>query len=296
MTSDAADGVRFDGAAREGGRVSLLFVCLGNICRSPTAEGVMRALVHKAGLQERIELDSAGTGGWHVGESPDARATEAAGRRGIVLEGAARKVRPRDFEEFDLILAMDANNLRDLLRMAPDDQAREKVRLLREWGRAGSQSDSDLDVPDPYYGGPGGFDHVLDLVQAACTALLEQLREGDPERAGAAPVRAERGLATGRPPPHESRALPPQARMSLPRGATNARRVGGGDINEAWRVTLADGREAFVKTRSDAGAEEYADRGSGPAMAGRARGAAHAAGAGGRGRTTSCSSGCSRTA
>ncbi len=161
----------------------LLFVCLGNICRSPTAEGVMRSLVHKAGLQERIELDSAGTGGWHVGESPDARATEAAGRRGIVLEGAARKVRPRDFEEFDLILAMDSSNLRDLRRLAPDEQAREKVRLLREWGLAGSQSsDGDLDVPDPYYGGPGGFDEVLDLVQAACTALLEQLREGDVQR------------------------------------------------------------------------------------------------------------------
>ncbi len=163
----------------------LLFVCLGNICRSPTAEGVMRALVREAGLQEQIALDSAGTGGWHVGESPDARATEAAGRRGIVLEGAARKVRPRDFEEFDLILAMDASNLRDLQRMAPDDHAREKVRLLREWGWAGSQSsDGDLDVPDPYYGGPGGFDEVLDLVQAACAALLEQLREGDVKRAG----------------------------------------------------------------------------------------------------------------
>ncbi len=154
----------------------LLFVCLGNICRSPTAEGVMRALVHEAGLDGRIELDSAGTGGWHVGESPDARATEAAGRRGIALDGAARKVRPRDFEEFDLILAMDHSNLRDLQRMAPDEQARQKVRLLREWGRAGSQSDGDLDVPDPYYGGPGGFDEVLDLVQASCASLLQQLQ------------------------------------------------------------------------------------------------------------------------
>jgi protein-tyrosine phosphatase len=153
--------------------VRLLFVCLGNICRSPTAEGVMRALVREAGLQERIALDSAGTGGWHVGESPDARATEAAGRRGIVLEGAARKVRPRDFEEFDLILAMDASNLRDLQRLAPDDEAREKVRLLREWDPT---ADGDLDVPDPYYGGPGGFDEVLDLVQASCVALLQQLQ------------------------------------------------------------------------------------------------------------------------
>jgi protein-tyrosine phosphatase len=153
--------------------VRLLFVCLGNICRSPTAEGVMRTLVREAGLRERIELDSAGTGAWHVGESPDARATDAAERRGIVLEGAARKVRPRDFEEFDLILAMDANNLRDLRRMAPDDQAREKVRLLREWDPT---ADGDLDVPDPYYGGPGGFDRVLDLVQASCASLLQQLQ------------------------------------------------------------------------------------------------------------------------
>ena len=161
----------------EGARMRLLFVCLGNICRSPTAEGVMRALVREAGLEQQIELDSAGTGGWHVGESPDARATEAARRRGIALEGAARKVRPRDFEDFDLILAMDTTNLRDLQRLAPDQQAREKVRLLREWGRAGSQSSGgDLDVPDPYYGGPGGFDRVLDLVQASCATLLQQLQ------------------------------------------------------------------------------------------------------------------------
>jgi len=157
--------------------VSLLFVCLGNICRSPTAEGVMRALVREAGLQERIVLDSAGTGAWHVGEPPDARARAAARRRGIVLEGAARQVHAGDFEEFDLILAMDASNLNDLRRLAPDAQAREKVRLLREWeGRAGSHSDGDLDVPDPYSGGPGGFDRVLDLVQAACAALLAELR------------------------------------------------------------------------------------------------------------------------
>jgi protein-tyrosine phosphatase len=171
-----AAGVRWERQVSEGRRVSVLFVCLGNICRSPTAEGVMRALVREAGMEQRIELDSAGTGGWHVGESPDARATDAARRRGIALEGAARKVRPRDFEEFDLILAMDAANLRDLQRLAPDERARGKVRLLREWGRAGSQaSDGELDVPDPYYGGPEGFDRVLDLVHASCAALLEQL-------------------------------------------------------------------------------------------------------------------------
>jgi protein-tyrosine phosphatase len=159
--------------------VRLLFVCLGNICRSPTAEGVMRQLVHEAGLEQQIELDSAGTGGWHVGESPDARATEAARRRGIVLEGAARQVRPRDFDTFDLIVAMDRSNQRNLLRLAPDEHTREKVRLLREWGRAGSQSDGDLDVPDPYYGGPDGFDRVLDLVHASCVSLLAELRERD---------------------------------------------------------------------------------------------------------------------
>jgi protein-tyrosine phosphatase len=163
--------------------VRLLFVCLGNICRSPTAEGVMRALVREAGLEQQIQLDSAGTGGWHVGESPDARATDAARRRGIALEGAARKVRPRDFQEFDLILAMDASNLRDLRRLAPDERAREKVRLLREWDPAAGE---DLDVPDPYYGGPDGFDRVLDLVHAACASLLEQLRPRAAEQASPA--------------------------------------------------------------------------------------------------------------
>jgi protein-tyrosine phosphatase len=160
-------------SATDPGRVSVLFVCLGNICRSPTAEGVMRALVDEAGLQERIALDSAGTGAWHIGEPPDARATEAARRRGIALAGAARQVRPNDFEEFDLILAMDRANLRALNRLAPDERAQARVRLLREWD---SSADGDLDVPDPYHGGPDGFEQVLDLVQAACVALLEELR------------------------------------------------------------------------------------------------------------------------
>jgi protein-tyrosine phosphatase len=154
-------------------RVRILFVCLGNICRSPTAEGVMRALVREAGLEEQIELDSAGTGSWHVGEAPDARATAAAHRRGIALTSAARQVRAEDFEDFDLILAMDASNLRDLRRLAPQESARAKVRLLREFDPA---ADGDLDVPDPYYEGRGGFEEVLDLVQVACTGLLAQVR------------------------------------------------------------------------------------------------------------------------
>jgi protein-tyrosine phosphatase len=147
----------------------VLFVCLGNICRSPTAEGVMRRLVEEQGLSDEIEIDSAGTGGWHVGAPPDARATEAARRRGTTLEGAARRFDPRtDFDRFDLILAMDAENKRDLLALAPDDAARAKVRMFLP---------GDRDVPDPYYGGDDGFERVLDLVEEAAASLLRELRQ-----------------------------------------------------------------------------------------------------------------------
>jgi protein-tyrosine phosphatase len=157
----------------------LLFVCLGNICRSPTAEGTMRALVEQAGLGGEVTLDSAGTGDWHVGEPPDGRATAAARARGIKLNGVAREVRLEDFDDFDLVLAMDRSNMRALRRLAPSDQAREKVRLLREFDPA-SAGAADLDVPDPYYGAAGGFDQVLDLVQAACAGLLDHIRAAGP--------------------------------------------------------------------------------------------------------------------
>jgi protein-tyrosine phosphatase len=147
----------------------ILFVCMGNICRSPTAEGVMRRLIADAGLEGVVEVDSAGTGGWHAGEPPDARATAAARRRGVTLEGGARQVRPEDFDRFDLIVAMDRENLRDLRAMAPDDGAREKLRPLAP----------DQDVPDPYYGGDRGFETVLDMVGAACRELLDELRAAD---------------------------------------------------------------------------------------------------------------------
>jgi protein-tyrosine phosphatase len=183
----------FSGA--QGEPIRILFVCLGNICRSPTAEGVMRALVREVGLEAAIELDSAGTGGWHVGEPPDERATETARVRGISLEGAARQVRAEDFEDFDLIVAMDSSNLADLRRTAPDEEAREKVRLLREFDPASTDQDPThpLDVPDPYYGGPRGFEDVLDLVGAACAGLLADVRErlgespGGREQVGAPP-------------------------------------------------------------------------------------------------------------
>jgi protein-tyrosine phosphatase len=162
--------------------VRLLFVCLGNICRSPTAEGVMRTVLERRGMAAEIEVDSAGTGAWHVGSAPDRRAHAAAGARGVTLEGAARQVRPGDFEDFDLILAMDRSNLEDLRALAPDEAGRAKVRLLREFDPSArseaAAGGSTLDVPDPYYGAEDGFEQVFELVEAACEGLLEEIRAG----------------------------------------------------------------------------------------------------------------------
>jgi protein-tyrosine phosphatase len=145
--------------------VRILFVCLGNICRSPTAEGVMRHLLAQRGLAGEVEVASAGTGSWHVGSPPDARSAEAAQRRGIVLDGAAQQVRPADFAAYDLLVAMDRSNLADLLALAPDEAGRARVRLLLE----------EAEVPDPYYGGERGFDDVLDLVTEACERLVDEV-------------------------------------------------------------------------------------------------------------------------
>jgi protein-tyrosine phosphatase len=164
----------------------VLFVCLGNICRSPTAEGLMRAKVREAGLQDRVVLDSAGTGSWHIGEPPDPRAAQAARARGVELESVARQVGPADLHEFDLILAMDEDNMRALERLAPDQDARGKLRLLREFesppppaeqsARVGAEGTRRLDVPDPYYGGRDGFARVLVILEACCSGLLEEIR------------------------------------------------------------------------------------------------------------------------
>jgi protein-tyrosine phosphatase len=155
--------------------MKLLFVCMGNICRSPTAEGVMRSVVEEAGLADEIEIDSAGCGPWHVGHPPDRRATAAAARRGITLAGEARQITPDDFERYDLILAADRENVADLRVVAPDAAALAKVHLLREYDPE-SAGAPDLDVPDPYYGGEDGFETVLDMVEAACRGLLEEIR------------------------------------------------------------------------------------------------------------------------
>lgn len=138
----------------------------------------MRALVQREGMEQEIELDSAGTGSWHVGSAPDRRAAAAAATRGVTLAGAARQVSPRDFEDFDVILAMDRSNASDLRALAPDEQARSKVRLLREFEVDGRRTSGELDVTDPYHGGEEGFDEVFALVEAACEGLLEDVRAG----------------------------------------------------------------------------------------------------------------------
>lgn len=153
--------------------VSLCFVCLGNICRSPTAEGVMRALVRSAGLEDRIAIDSAGTGAWHAGEPADSRSRAAARARGIELTGQARQFVHTDFARFDYVLAMDRGNRRELLRMARGDRERAKVHLLRSFD---ATAPADAEVPDPYYGGAQGFDQVLDICERACGGLLAHLR------------------------------------------------------------------------------------------------------------------------
>lgn len=156
---------------------SVLFVCLGNICRSPTAEGVFRTLVEREGLTAKITVDSAGTAAYHAGEPPDARAQAAAREWGVDLSmQRARQVLPTDFERFDLVLAMDDENLSNLQRLCPP-QYRDRVRLFLDF----ASENSERNVPDPYYGGDDGFEHVLDLVEAASRGLLSQLRVSQDE-------------------------------------------------------------------------------------------------------------------
>ncbi len=159
--------------AENSGRIAVLFVCMGNICRSPTAEGAFRALVERAGLADAVEIDSAGTHGYHAGAMPDQRAQRAARDQGFRIDHLrARQLERRDFEHFDLLLAMDYDNLDELRARCPPG-AEEKLRLLMTFA---PQTGCD-EVPDPYYGGRDGFELVLKLVRAGCQGLLEHLRQ-----------------------------------------------------------------------------------------------------------------------
>jgi low molecular weight protein-tyrosine phosphatase len=192
----------------------LLFVCMGNICRSPTAEGVMRRLLADRGLTGRVEVDSAGTTAYHVGDPPDSRMRQAAARRGYRLDGQARRVTADDFARFDLIVAMDRDNLADLEELAKGSAGsadgvegghaggdepggaptpRAELRLFSDFLPAGSPPD----VPDPYYGGERGFETVLDLIEQASPAILDHLLGPQPEAAGPRAGRHARVATSG---------------------------------------------------------------------------------------------------
>jgi len=152
----------------------ICFVCLGNIVRSPLAENMFLRLAEDAGVDDKYEVDSAGTSGYHIGESPDARMRRVAARHGLEYDGRARKFARQDFNRFDLIIAMSPTNREDLLRIAPDKEAEKKIRLLREFD---TQGGPDATVPDPYYGGTAGFEEVYTIVERSCRGLLRDLEQ-----------------------------------------------------------------------------------------------------------------------
>jgi len=156
----------------------ILFVCMGNICRSPAGEGVFRALVDERGLADVIDIDSAGTIGYHAGSPADMRMQVAARQRGYELTSIARQVTRADLEDYDLVIAMDRENLLDLESLAGDRKScRAELRMLGSFLEGVDSSADAPDVPDPYYGGEAGFERVLDMIEAACPAILEYLTE-----------------------------------------------------------------------------------------------------------------------
>ncbi|MFC0877003.1 low molecular weight protein-tyrosine-phosphatase [Saccharicrinis sp. FJH2] len=153
--------------------MNILFVCLGNICRSPSAEAVFNGVIRKEGLDHLFHVDSAGTMAYHAGENADARMQSHAIKRGYNLTSISRKIQPEDFETFDLIVAMDNANFRDLKRMAPDKDAENKIVKMTDF----SQEHNYSEVPDPYYGGAAGFELVLDLLEDSCNGLLRYVQK-----------------------------------------------------------------------------------------------------------------------
>jgi protein-tyrosine phosphatase len=169
----------------------VLFVCLGNICRSPLAEGLFRAVIREAGLEDRFDVDSAGTSNYHRGEAPDPRTVETAARRGVRLSHAARQITGRDLSRFDFIVVMDGQNLAKVRRLAESVQPDAEIHMLRRFdpeaapGRSepagghpdGAAAAEALEVPDPYFGGPDGFERVHEMVERSCRGLLKHIRE-----------------------------------------------------------------------------------------------------------------------
>ena len=149
----------------------LLFVCLGNICRSPSAENIMNHLIEGANLSDKIVCDSAGTSAYHINSAPDSRMSVAAKIKGIELIGSARKFKPIDFERFDLILAMDRSNYQDIIYYDTKGKYEDKVKMMCAFA---TQHD-DIEVPDPYYGGEEGFNYVIDLLLDSCAGLLDYI-------------------------------------------------------------------------------------------------------------------------
>ncbi len=156
-------------------KYSILFICLGNICRSPAAEGILKTLVEQQGLADRYTIDSAGIGGWHVGQLPDERMRQCGSRHGYRFDSHARQFQHSDFRRFDLIVTMDNDNYRTISTMATNENERNKVRriadFLTDHARYGA-------VPDPYYGGPADFELVITLLEEACQELLRQIADG----------------------------------------------------------------------------------------------------------------------
>ena len=154
-------------------KTKILFVCMGNICRSPAAEGVMKAKVQKKGLDNLYFIDSAGTHAYHEGELPDSRMRSHAAKRGYSLTSISRPVTYNDFLDFDYIITMDDNNIQNLKRKAPDLESQQKIHRMTDF----CQTYMDDHVPDPYYGGASGFEHVMDLLEDACEGLIEHLQK-----------------------------------------------------------------------------------------------------------------------